>query len=458
MRKKERFMKARKPLTLCLSACLSLCLLLLGVFAKGSQIQATSSDGDEDLELLLTKKVLVDHSKVAEPAVNFMYSIQPAGEENLSPVENVPVEAGSLTLFRMPKGTSHPFEIMFGDESPQTVSDADPFLLPSQVETNSVNDHFEYSRTVKIPLDNDILEKTDPGIYRFVASEHQESSIYSYNNLSGTYVYDGITYDSTEYYIDLYVFGEGQGSPKFVVYEKGATRLPTDKNVKKTLTFTSDYRTNPDDLTKGTHSVKITNTVTGNMSDPSQEFTFNLRIVSMHTSEGVETYYLEVKNDTQKVELPNPMGHQKLTLVEDGTNRLYKCTDLTTVNITLKNDETITIYGLSSMDSVQIAEPSLKNTGTVESPVYSTEEGYTATIDGQQPQYIFVLKGPGKVVGYLNGNESTKLTSDLTVDWLHNKNISGPTGLLIDSAPFLVVTALAGVAIVLICRRRKSTE
>lgn len=420
---------------------------------------AEADDGEEDeLELLLTKKVIADHSKVAEPAVNFLYTVKSDSTAGTAKVGNIPVTPGPLSVFGITNSTEHSFEVLFGDTAAQTDSIKHPHLLSSHVKPALTEGGFEYSRTVTLPIESSAVEQLDPGIYRYTVEEEQKSAIYSADGLPEEYIYDGITYDSTKFTVDLYVFRKGEGEPKFVTYEQGTANIPTDKEEKKTLTFVSDYRVDQNDSTKGTHSVTITNDVTGNMSDPDREFTFTLFPKSSTNTTGSETYYLEVKNESQKVGLDASDKNGTVSPVNDGTGKLYKCTALSRLSVTLKDGEFIIVYGLSPMDSVQVVEPYITVSETNDIRVFTTGDGYRVTVNGTQPQFQASLKGLGSSVGIVNTGDTAIIDRDMTIGWVHDRNITGPTGLLIDYAPFMVVTALAGVAVVLISRRNKSAE
>lgn len=207
-----------------------------------------------------------------------------------------------------------------------------------------------------------------PGIYHYTVTETAGS-------------YDGITYDDTVKNLYVYVVNGEDGALKI----DGV--VMTDSSGKSDG-FTNEYTTN--DLT-------ITKTVEGNQGDENKDFNFT-------------------------VEVDGATGEQ-YKLVVNGTATVL--TSGTAVDITLKHDQSATIYGLSANDTYTVTEEDY------------TIDGYTTTVNGT------------------SGHEATgKITANTTVAFVNSKDAGSPTGVLMNIAPYAIMIVLAGVCAVLFLRKK----
>lgn len=316
-------------------------------------------------EMDLTKTVTTDGNTYA-PVTTFDFSIANG-------------EAGT-------KGTD---VVYAGVDGGLTLLDSNNFAFGPTVEGMTATDA-EYSVTGKIKADSSAF--TVPGIYHYVLTETVPADEDKY---------EGIKYDSTEY--DIYVYVELDSNNSLIVAAVVAnaggddTVLDNAEGKSNGLTFTNDYGYDADN--DSTHDVVITKAVAGNQGDKTKEFSFD---VSVAGGEG-EQY---------KVVKTTSAGSTESVLVSKAEAVVY----------TLKDGESIRIYGLSEND-----------TYTVNEHDYSTD-GYTTT----------------------NQNNTGTLTEDDTqITVTNTKNVTTPTGIALSFAPYILMVALAGVFAVLFLRRRR---
>lgn len=222
-------------------------------------------------------KTLVLDDNVVVPTVGFDFVLTPATVEADLKENNIPVYAG------------------------------DPALLTLEAPTlNFVNDPRELTKETNLEL-GDATDLT-PGIYRYTLKE-----------TPGTY--DGITYDTTEYTLDVWVSlnEEGNKVANLVAY-KGTGKVAD-------VTFENRYTTK---------NLTVKKVIAGNAADFNKNFKFT---VTVNGAEG-ETYATSTDNIL-------------LTGVP--------------FTIELGHDEAFEVYGLSPADTYTVTEDF---------------ENYTQTVDG----------------------------------------------------------------------------
>lgn len=320
-------------------------------------------------EFNLTKEVTTDGNTHA-PNTSFSFTIT-KGEAGI--FENAKVSAGvvgGLTL-----DTANDFSFAPGDEVSAS-----------------------YTKTGKIKVDAEKFTK--PGVYHYLVTETQ-----------GTY--DGITYDVTPRHVYVYVINGTNG------YEVEAVKVVKDKDTAKAddLKIVNIYgdKDNPeeDDI----HDFIIKKTVTGNQGDKNMEFSFTVKINGDDTdkkADGKEKYKA-VKTDKDGKE--HIMHIEEAETEEDGES------------FTLKDGETLHIYGLSEKDEYTVTETDY------------TAEGYNTTVKDK--------------------NATGKLEADgVVVEFINDKNVGPATGVAMTFAPYVLLVAAAGGlgAVVLGKKKREDDE
>ncbi|MDD3261659.1 MAG: QVPTGV class sortase B protein-sorting domain-containing protein [Oscillospiraceae bacterium] len=158
---------------------------------------------------------------------------------------------------------------------------------------------------------------TGPGIYRYAVKETAGN-------------YDGITYDATTKYLDVYVDNTG------VVYDVAFEGKTTDKD---NGVFTNEYKTG-----NGVNDLIVKKTVTGGQGDLNKDFHFTVTV--------------------------NGADGEKYTVVKttkEGKSTAASLISSTAATYTLKSGEYLTVTGLSKNDTYTVTE------------IESGTDGYTTT-------------------------------------------------------------------------------
>lgn len=249
-----------------------------------------------------------------------------------------------------------------------------------------------YTKTGKIKVDASVFTK--PGVYHYLVTETQ-----------GTY--DGITYDVTPRHVYVYVINGTNG------YEVEAVKVVKDKDTAKAddLKIVNIYgdKDNPDK--DNIHDFIIKKTVTGNQGDKNMDFSFTVTINGDDKDKADKEMYKAVK--TPKA------GEEEIIHIKDEEAATF----------TLKDGETLHIYGLSKQDAYTVTETDY------------TAEGYTTTVKDK--------------------NATGQLEADgVVVEFINDKNVGPATGVAMTFAPYVLLVAAAGGlgAVVLGKKKREDDE
>ena len=258
-----------------------------------------------------------------------------------------------------------------------------------------------------------------PGIYRYVITEQKTNPAPS-----------GITYD-TNYQRTLDVTVQYKANSDTELEVSGYTFYQTKKTdgsnddvdpTMKDTGFTNTYATN--DLT-------LKKEVEGNQGDRDMYFKFTV-VISNATENNKYTVDLAHATATE-ITLPNNIKYtnaNELTVGAGGT---------VTATYYLKNDEYIVIQGLTSDTQYKITEDSYANDGY--STTYKVNDGQAQT-------------------GSSTPDETAVGDSDVSVTFTNSKSGTVPTGILLETAPYLILGAVvvAGLVVLFATRRRRSRE
>lgn len=225
------------------------------------------------------------------------------------------------------------------------------------------------------------LEKfSKPGIYRYSVQE----------TIPGT-PYDGLSYNTEPKTLDVYISADREGCLNY-------TLIWTDADgCKGTGEFENTYET-------GCFTVE--KTVTGNQGDRNKTFSFTLKV------DGAE-------GEQYKVLLPG-----------GGTGTMVSGEEFT---VTLKDSQTVKVYGLSANDVYTVTEDDYSSDG------YST----TVSVNGGEAEETRTTTG-----SVPKGGESC-------IEFTNCKEVTPPTGLLMDTAPYAAMIVLAGLFAIFLRRRRR---
>ena len=254
-----------------------------------------------------------------------------------------------------------------------------------------------------------------PGIYRYVITEQKANPKPS-----------GISYDTNfERTLDVTVQYKAGSDTELEVsgytfYKTNKTDGSNDTGTKDTG-FTNSYATN--DLT-------LKKEVEGNQGDRDMYFKFTVKI-SNATKDNKYTVNLDYATK-DAISLPDQTTHTnsaELTVGTDGT---------VTETYYLKNDEYIVIQGLTTGTEYEIKEADYSGDG------YSTTNTDNTVTDAD-----------GKTTGTKEMG-----TADHTVTFTNSKSGTVPTGILLETAPYLILGAVvvAGLVVLFATRRRRTRE
>lgn len=279
-----------------------------------------------------------------------------------------------------------------------TTSDSTILGTPSNKE-----DSAQKYATKSVTVDLQGVTFNKPGIYRYVITETATSQ-------------DGITNDTnTTRTLDVHVaYAEGSETELEVT---SYALHPSDDSSKKADGFTNTY---------ATHNLTLEKQVTGNQGDRNKYFKFTVSITNA------------VKGTVYNVDLTNADSNPN---VNDGTtnsNQLVATDGTVTATYYLKNDQSITIKGLTGGTHYAITEES-----------YSSD-GYTTanTVDG---------------TASLQGDTTGEKTMDDSfheVVFTNHKEGIVPTGILIETGPYILMGAVVviGLVALLATGRRRSRK
>ena len=238
-------------------------------------------------------------------------------------------------------------------------------------------------------IEYDLSKFTKPGIYRYEVSESQGD-------------YEGIKYDTSVKYFDVYVVSDDEGS---LSVNYAAFIDKNDPKVKDDGAFTNDYSSKHDTL----KDLEIKKEVTGNQGDKTNKaFQFTIKV------EGTS-------GECYNLQLPDGSFEK----MNSGTEK----------TISLKNGQTAKIYGLSASDICTVTEND-----------YSSD-GYTTTIDDVETRQT---SGTLTTIAGTTDNKG-----DVKVTVVNDKNTTSPTGIVMMIAPYVILVSAALVAGLLFFRRKR---
>mgnify|MGYP000794451146 CR=1 FL=1 len=244
------------------------------------------------------------------------------------------------------------------------------------------------------------VEFKAPGIYRYIITETSSSR-------------NGIANDTTATRtLDVHVSYAPDSNDQLVV--SGYTLYPGTKTdaVKVSEENKDDGFTN----TYTTYDLTLSKKVTGNQGDRDKEFMFTVNITNA------------VEGTKYTVLVPESAPD---TLAADEYGNVSK-------EYSLKHDQSITIQGLTAGTNYTITENSYATDGYTTSYKIDNDSSVTAS----------------------STNEQTMGDSDHTVAFTNDKKGTVPTGILLETAPYigLGVAVIAGLALLFATRRRRAGE
>lgn len=292
----------------------------------------------------------------------------------------------SFTITEGEGGTFENAKVYAGVADGLTLDKANDFSFAPGDEVSA-----SYTKTGKIKVDASVFTK--PGVYHYLVTETK-----------GTY--DGITYDVTPRHVYVYVINGTNG------YEVEAVKVVKNGETAKAddLKIVNIYGDKDNPKEDDIHDFIIKKTVTGNQGDKNMDFSFTVTINGDDKDKADKEMYKAVK--TPKA------GEEEIIHIKDEEAATF----------TLKDGETLHIYGLSKQDAYTVTETDY------------TADGYTTTT----PE-----------------NAKGSLTADgVEVEFINDKNVGPATGVAMTFAPYVLLVAAAGGlgAVVLGKKKREDDE
>ena len=227
----------------------------------------------------------------------------------------------------------------------------------------------------------------------FDVSVFGNPGVYRYTITESDTTYDGVAKDTAVYTLDLWVTDPDEDGKNFII--QGAVAYKDGATSKAaSITFNNQYTTNDLSLKK---------VIAGNQGNLGDTFTFKVTISGV---------------DGEKYATDYP--------VDGGTAVLESGQEY---EFTLGHNDTVHIYGLSATDTYTIVE--------------TQADGYTTTITGADTMTESTRTSSGNVA-----------TADDNVVYTNTKQVSTPTGVVLNIAPYIAMVALAGVLAFVFLRRR----
>lgn len=278
-----------------------------------------------------------------------------------------------------------------------------------------------------VTVDFNAVDFNAPGIYRYIITEKTDET------------QQGISYDNPntrtlDVFVE-YVDPDTGGALKvtsYVLYPGTKTDASVVAEEAKDDGFTNTYTT---------YDLTLAKTVTGNQGDRDKFFKFTVTISNAVPGTvydvTIPTTDAPTQNDLEQGDSIDNVNLDKLTV---GSAQAPETTGSVTATYYIKHNQSIVIQGLTSDTAYTITETD-----------YSTD-GYTTTyaIDGGEP--VTAIATPSE--------NNTMNGADHTVTFTNHKQGTVPTGILLETAPYLILGAVVVVGLVVLfaTRRRRTRE
>ena len=283
-----------------------------------------------------------------------------------------------------------------------------------------LGDEEKYAKKT-VTVDFTDVDFNAPGIYRYIITEKTDET------------QQGISYDNPNTRtLDVFVEYDDadQGTLKvsnYILYPGTKTDTSNVEQNAKDDGFTNTYTT---------YDLTLAKTVTGNQGDRDKFFKFTVTISNAVPGTvydvTIPTTDAPTQNDLEQGDSIDNVNLDKLTV---GSAQAPETTGSVTATYYIKHNQSIVIQGLTAGTKYEITETN-----------YSTD-GYTTT----------------NTDNAADGKTTTKKdmpTQDHTVTFTNTKNGTVPTGILLETAPYLILGAVVVVGLVVLfaTRRRRTRE
>lgn len=268
---------------------------------------------------------------------------------------------------------------------------------------------------------------TKNGTINIDTTKFTRPGVYAYDLSETTGSYKGITYDTTKYRIFVTIINNPDGDGYVCSSIKGAAIEGEGDSEKlgdklDSLPFTNDYGKTNDT----THDITITKKLDGNQVEKTRKFEFHVKVAGDQTGELYKVVKTSAGSDTPE---------ELTALSGDATDY---------VTIQLGDAESITIYGLTDGDVVDVHEDGKY--------ADAAEGGYTITKTNSDDSFMTVTDNVN------TGVTANVIKDDAEVTVTNFRGTNVATGVALSFGPYALMVALAGVFAALFLRRKKETD
>jgi hypothetical protein len=259
---------------------------------------------------------------------------------------------------------------------------------------------------------------TDPGIYRYVITETAVTAA----DDPGIAIYNNENTRVLDVYVDVKSGDENALEIVGYLFHSSATEIAA--------TTGGTYENKPDGFinTYTTYDLTLEKQVEGNQGNRNEFFTFN---IVLSGAKAGTVYTVSTVDGGKTTSSDNPAT---LTAGSDGTLE---------ATFKLKDDQSITIQGLTAATSYTITEDLADTKGYTVSYVKDTDTSDEETLDA--------------LAGKTTGDETTIGESSDKVVFTNTRTGVVPTGILMETAPYAAVILLAaGMILILTVKRRRA--
>lgn len=260
------------------------------------------------------------------------------------------------------------------------------------------------TKKVTFSLDTAKFEGKEPGTFRYKVIQKDKG-------------YEGITYDTKEMYLDVTVGYDGTRTVVLGVFLKDANDKVENIINRYGINSDPDDPTEPTDPDGTVNDLVIAKKVTGAYGEKGKEFSFTIAIAG---ATGEKYHVIDASGNRQ-------------VIVSGGS-----------IKVTLKDGQSVTVYGLSENDEYTITEDSYA--------------GYTTS-------FATKVNDTEKIGEGYSGNGSTVTTKIATNDSLQTQEVTftndkdgTATGLILNYAPYALMVVLAVAVAFVFCRKKRNLD
>lgn len=293
-----------------------------------------------------------------------------------------------------------------------------------------------------ITVEFDMSAFSEPGIYKYLV---KEQAVKTENEEDVIYNFEGITNDSAYLYIYVEESKDDDGNVTYVITNAVLTHSNTETGKIGNLTNRYGVDDEPGKPDGTVNDLILTKDVTGSQGNTQTEWEFTIKIEPSNADDTVEVYHIVYGTYVEGVWADATPAHEDYIIENDQ--------GIAQGTISLKDGESVRIYGLSRNDKYTISESAANTNGyTTTIKVNTVEVEEADWIDGNND---------GKKDG-VSGNVEAKVSEDNTdaydveneVLFTNDRDAVSPTGIVTNVAPYALLVVIAAAGCFVFLRKR----